>query len=385
LYVIRLQADSTWGAPKNLGVNVNSVAWDSHPSLTHSGDTLFFASDRLGGFGLSDIYYTVRQADSTWAPARNMGPVINSRNNDVSPFYHPIYDVLYFSSNGQLYNFGEFDIYKSYRIAGQFTEPYNIGPLVNGAGSEFYFTIDSNSDLLFYSRSISRDLNKLDLYSFPLPMEAQPLATIPVTGTLVDSLTGKPFSGIVSIIDLDEGIEVAPKYLKPDGSFHFDLINHRNYLLVIQGDDFFRIEEVFYLDGPKEINKVTEPLATKVKFESIEFDIGRSSLKEEMYADLNKIVNFLYDNPSFKLRVSGHTDSFGSDEVNMRLSKERAKSIYDYMVDFAGISPERVIWEGYGSSRPIIAVEKTEADKRINRRVEFEIYREALEPPVVED
>lgn len=385
LYVIRLQKDSTWSRPENLGVNVNSVAWDSHPSLTHSGDTLFFASDRLGGFGLSDIYYTVQQADSTWAPARNLGPVINTRNNDVSPFYHPIYDVLYFSSNGQLYNFGEFDIYKSYRIDGQLTEPYNIGPLVNGAGSEFYFTIDSNSELLFYSRSISRDLNKLDLYSFPLPMEAQPLATIPVTGTLVDSLTGKPFSGIVSIIDLDEGVEVAPKYLKPDGSFHFDLINHRNYLLVIQGDDFFRIEEVFYLDGPKEINKVTEPLATKVKFESIEFDIGRSSLKEEMYADLNKIVNFLYDNPSFKLRVSGHTDSFGSDEVNMRLSKERAKSIYDYMVDFAGISPERVIWEGYGSSRPIIAVERSEADKRINRRVEFEIYREGVETPVVED
>jgi outer membrane protein OmpA-like peptidoglycan-associated protein len=384
LYVITLKADSTWSEPKNLGVNINSVAWDSHPSLSHSGDTLYFASDRLGGFGLSDIYWSYKLPSGEWAPARNMGPVINTRNNDVSPFYHPIFDVLYFSSNGQLYNFGEFDIYKSYKLDGQFTEPYNIGPLVNGAGSEFYFTIDSNSELLFYSRSVSRDLNKLDLYSFPLPMEAQPLATIPVRGTLRDSLTGKPFTGIVSIIDLDEGVEVAPKYLKPDGSFHFDLINQRNYLLVIQGDDFFRIEEVFYLDGPKEINKVTEPLASKVKFESIEFDIGKSSLKEEMYADLNKIVNFLYDNPSFKLRVSGHTDSFGSDEVNLRLSRERAKSIYDYMVEFAGLKQDRVSWEGYGSSRPIILEEKSEADKRINRRVEFEIYREGVEAMVEE-
>lgn len=382
LYMVKLRADSTWGEPKNLGVNVNSVAWDSHPSLSHSGDTLYFASDRIGGFGLSDIYYTYRRADSTWAPAQNMGPVINTRNNDVSPFYHPVYDVLYFSSNGQLYNFGEFDIYKSYKIDGLWTEPYNIGPLVNGRGSEFYFTIDSNSELLFYSRSVSRDLNKLDLYSFPLPMEAQPLATIPVTGTLTDSLTGKPFTGIVSIIDLDEGVEVAPKYLQPDGSFRFDLINQRNYLLVIQGDDFFRIEEVFYLDGPKDFKKVTEPLASKVKFESIEFDVGKSALKEEMYADLNKIVNFLYDNPGFKLRISGHTDSFGSDEVNLRLSRERAKSIYDYFVDFAGIKPDRVSWEGYGSSRPIVANERTEADKRLNRRVEFEIYREGV--PVTE-
>ena len=378
LFVTTMQADSTWGEAVNLGAAVNSVSWDSHPSLSHSGDTLYFASDRLGGFGLSDLYFTYRKEDSTWARSQNMGPVINTRNNDVSPFYHPTFDVLYFSSNGQLYNFGEFDIYKSYKELGQWAEPYNIGPLVNGLGSEFYFTIDSESDLLFYSRSTGRDLTKLDLYSFPLPMGAQPLATIPVTGTLTDSLTGKPFTGIVSIIDLDEGVEVAPKFLKPDGSFNFDLINNRNYLLVIQGDDFFRLEEVFYLDGPLEINKVTKPLASKVKFESIEFNVGKSDLKEEMYADLNKIINFLYDNSNFKLRISGHTDSFGSDEVNLRLSKERAKSIYDYMVDFAGIGSERVLWEGYGSSRPIIANEKNEADKSVNRRVEFEIYREGV-------
>ncbi len=385
LYQITMQEDSTWSEPKNMGVNINSVAWDSHPSLSHSGDSLYFASDRLGGFGLSDIYFTQKKPDGTWTPAANMGPVINTRNNDVSPFYHPIYDVLYFSSNGQLYNFGEFDIYKSYKIDDLWTEPFNIGPLVNGQGSEFYFTIDSNSELLFYSRSTTRDLSKLDLYSFPLPMEAQPLATVPVTGTLTDSLTGKPFGGIVSIIDLDQGIEVAPKFLKPDGSFRFDLINNRNYLLVIQGDDFFRIEEVFYLSGPLELKKVTEPLASKVKFESIEFDIGKSGLKEEMYADLNKIINFLYDNPDFKLSISGHTDSFGSNEVNLRLSKERAKSIYDYIVDFAGVSASRVSYEGYGSSRPIVENEQTEADKRLNRRVEFEIYREALEPPTVQD
>ena len=378
LYKVTLRADSTWSEAKNLGPNVNSVAWDSHPSLSHSGDSLFFASDRIGGFGLSDIYFCKKDKNGNWTPAENMGPIINTRNNDVSPFYHPIYDVLYFSSNGQLYNFGEFDIYKSYKIGNLWTEPFNIGPLVNSQGSEFYFTIDSNSEFLFYAHSTTRDLNKLDIYSFPLPMEAQPLATVPVTGTLTDSLTGRPFHGIVSIIDLDYGVEVAPKFLRPDGSFNFDLINNRNYLLVIQGDDFFRIEEVFYLDGPLELNKVTEPLASKVKFESIEFDLGQSKLKEEMYADLNKVVNFLYDNPDFKLRISGHTDSHGSNEVNLRLSRQRAKSIYNYVVDFARITEDRISYYGYGNTKPIIEIEKTEADKRLNRRVEFEIYREGM-------
>ncbi len=145
------------------------------------------------------------------------------------PFYHPVHDVLYFSSNGQLYIFGEYDIYKTYRYKDTWTEPKNIGPLVNGIGSEFYFTIDSKSEHLFYARTATRDLEKMDLYSFPLPMEAKPGALTRVRGSLTDSLSGKPFSGIVSIIDMDDGVEVAPKYLKPDGSFEFDLINKAKF------------------------------------------------------------------------------------------------------------------------------------------------------------
>lgn len=376
LFITHLQKDSTWSKPENMGVNVNSVSWDSHPSLSHKGDTLYFASDRLGGFGLSDIYYSIKDSNGEWTPAKNAGPVINTRKNDVSPFYHPKYNVLYFSSSGQLYNFGEFDIYKSYLSDGHWSEPKNIGPLVNGRGSEFYFTIDYKSELLFYARSSGKDLNKQDIYSFPLPMEAHPEATVSVEGSLKDSLSGKPFKGIVSIIDLDKRVEVAPMHLKEDGSFQFDLVNKRNYLLVIQGDDFFRIEEIFYLDGPMELHKLTVPISSKVKFESIEFDIGKSELKDEMYADLNKVVNFLYDNENFMLKISGHTDSQGDPETNLRLSKERASNIRDYMVIFAGIIENRVQAEGYGSTRPIIKDETTEEDRKINRRVEFEIYKD---------
>lgn len=377
LFITTMQKDSTWGPVKNLGTNVNSVSWDSHPALSHAGDTLYFSSDRLGGFGLADIYYTIRDEKGKWEPAKNIGPVINTRQNDVSPFYHPVFDVLYFSSNGQLYNFGEFDIYKSYKIGDHWTEPKNIGPLVNGRGSEFYFTIDSDSELLFYARSSTRDLNKQDIYSFPLPMDAQPQATTKVTGSLTDEVTGAPFRGIVSIVDLDKGQEVAPRFLKEDGSFEFELINNRNYLLVLQGDDFFRIEEVFFLDGPMELTQFTEPLASRVKFESIEFDVGKSDLKTEMYADLNKVVNFLYDNIDFKLRISGHTDSLGDPKKNLELSKDRARNIRDYIVIFAGIYEGRVDYEGYGDTQPIVEKELTEADRKLNRRVEFEIYREA--------
>ena len=382
LFYSEIQSDSTWTQPVNLGLNVNTRGWDSHPALSITGDTLFFASDRLGGFGLSDIYFSIRNKKGEWQPAQNMGPTINTRNNDLSPFFHPTYGVLYFSSNGQLYNFGEFDIYKSYGNNGYWSEPQNIGPLVNGRGSELYFTIDSQSEFIFYARSSDNDLSKQDIYSFSIPMGAHPNAITTVRGSLTDAVTKVPFHGIVSIIDLNQKIEIAPKYLEKDGTFEFDLINNRDYLLIIQGDDFFRIEELFYLDGPLELHKVTEPLASRVKFESIEFDVGKSDIKEEMYADLNKIVNFLYDNFDFKLKISGHTDSHGNLENNLRLSKERAQNIRDYIVIFAGIFEERIQADGYGSIKPIIENEITEKDRRVNRRVEFEIYREAQEENV---
>jgi outer membrane protein OmpA-like peptidoglycan-associated protein len=382
LFSARFQ-DSVWMDIQNLGINVNSLSWDSHPALSHGEDTLFFASDRLGGFGMSDIYFSVKNNES-WTTAKNMGPIINTRGNEVSPFYHAVFDVMYFSSNGQLYNFGAYDIYKSYKIGENWSEPINIGPLVNGKGSEFYFTIDSESKNLYYARSTSSDLKKLDLYSFPLPMGARPDARARLIGSLRDSLTGQPFGGIVSVIDMDDGIEVAPKYVKRDGTFEFDLIDQRNYLLVIQGDDFFRIEQAFYMDGYVEINKVTEPLLARIKFESVEFDNGKSEIKPEMYSDLNKLINFLYDNPEFKLKISGHTDSQGSPETNLKLSKERAENIRDYLVIFAGILEVRVDFEGYGSEHPLIE-ERSDEDRSINRRVEFQIYREGIEVQKVDN
>jgi outer membrane protein OmpA-like peptidoglycan-associated protein len=373
LYVSTRQGGQSWSAPRNLGTTVNSASWDSHPALSRTGDTLFFASDRLGGFGLSDIYYTHRDAKGQWLQPKNMGPVVNTRGSEVSPFFHPEHNVLYFSSNGHLLNFGEYDIYKSYRYRDIWNEPKNIGPLVNGVGSEFYFTIDAQSQNLYYARSVEDQMGNLDLYSFPLPMEAKPTATINLDGSLVNSETGKPFrSGIVSIIDLDNGVEVAPKNLREDGTFAFKLINNNRYLIIIQGEEFFRLEEVFFLTGDRTFNFETMPISSRIQFSNMEFDNGKSEIKPEMYADLDKIINFLMDNPNIQLHIEGHTDSDGNPELNRKLSQSRADAIRTYLIDFGSVAPDRIRATGYGSSKPIVD-EKTAADKKLNRRVEFKI------------
>ncbi|HNP76159.1 MAG: OmpA family protein [Cyclobacteriaceae bacterium] len=372
LYVAELSSDSTWTNIKNLGELVNSSGWDSHPSLSHSGDTLYFASNRIGSFGLSDIYFTTRSKDRKWNKALNAGPVINTVNSEVSPFFHHKHHVLYFSSNGHPLNFGDFDIYKSGQKNGIWEDPKNIGPLVNGAGSEYYFTIDSESKELFYARSEEEDKKNLDIFSFAVPMEAQPEATAQLKGTLKNQ-QGKPLLGIVSVIDLDQGIEVAPKFLREDGTFDFSLINKRNYLLIIQGDDFFRIEETFFLNGDMQVDKVAEPMESKIAFESLEFENGKADILPAMHADLDKLANFLIDHPKLKLTISGHTDSAGKEEANRRLSQARADAIKAYLESQFKIDTSRIEAIGYGSSKPITQ-EISDEHKQLNRRVEFEIH-----------
>ena len=389
IYVSYLQEDSSWTIPRNLGPNVNSIYWDSQPTLSHSEDTLYFASDRKGGIGLSDIYFTYKTPGGSWAPAQNMGPTINTRGNEMSPFFHPTHRVFYFSSNGQLVNFGvfdstehifrTFDIYKSIQLEGKWQEPKNIGPLVNGKGDEYYFTIDSKSKDLFYARSEADKTKNLDLFSFPLPMEAQPLANTKLKGALTDSTTGDPFKGIVSIIDLDNGLEVAPKFMRPDGSFEFDLIDKNDYLLIIQGDDFFRIEKKFTLDGDTSIEIKTHPIKyNKWTFEHLEFENGKADILPEMEIDLDKILNFLLDHPYFKLKISGHTDTQGDADANLRLSQRRADAIKKYIETKGHIEEGRIEAIGYGSQKPIVE-EKTLEDRSLNRRVEFQIIKPSKE------
>jgi outer membrane protein OmpA-like peptidoglycan-associated protein len=374
IYVAEKQEDNGWGNIHNLGTNINSKGWDSHPTLNQSDDTLYFASDRIGGFGLADIYYSAKNEEGLWGEAKNAGPIINTRQNEVSPFFHHKNEVLYFSSNGHLLNFGEFDIFKTKKSNGIWSSAKNIGPLVNGPGSEFYFTIDSKSENLFYSRSAENSMDNLDLYSFPLPMEAQPNANTRLTGTMQDTETGSAIQGIISIIDLDNGIEVAPQFLRPDGSYEFKLINNNNYLVVVQGENFFRIEELIHLESDTQLSTQIEPISTKIKFESIVFGNGESKLTEGMYDDLDKVADFLLDNPKFKLRISGHTDSDGRENFNLKLSQERADAIKEYLIYFGNIDETRIGARGFGSSKPILK-EQTEEAKKINRRVEFELYR----------
>jgi outer membrane protein OmpA-like peptidoglycan-associated protein len=145
-------------------------------------------------------------------------------------------------------------------------------------------------------------------------------------------------------------------------------------MLIVQGENFFRLEEVFLLKGEKEMEIATKSIRA-IKFASIEFDNNSAELKTDMENDLHLVINFLVDYPAYKLKISGHTDSSGNPAANMKLSQQRADAIAKYVVDYGKLDKGRVKSKGYGSTKPLTTPEATEADKKMNRRVEFRIYK----------
>ncbi len=372
-----------WTNIRNIGPNVNSAEWDSHPNITPDGKSLYFTSNRKGGFGKSDLYLTHRLEDGTWTKAENLGPTINTIEDEVTPFFHQVNQTLYFSSTGHLKNLGGYDIYKSRWLEDHYENPKNVGPLVNSAANEYYFSIDGKGTRLFYA-SAKKDQNKaeykqnFDLYSFPMPMEARPDAIVTLRGYLIDSISGNPIVGLVLVIDRDQGIEVAPKHINKFGYFEFDLINNHKYDIYIQGENFLTIKEGITLSGDTTFTEMTRSFdaGKPMVFENLEFEDDSYDLNGSIEPKLNYLVAFLKKYPMFRLEVKGHTDSDGDAKYNLELSRKRAAIIRHYVIKAGGFSEDMITAQGFGETRPLVANDNEE-HKNMNRRVEFELWLDA--------
>jgi outer membrane protein OmpA-like peptidoglycan-associated protein len=374
--------DGHWTAIKPLGGKVNSAQWDSQPNISNDGNMLFFASNRKGGFGGTDIFYCLRQSDGTWGAAQNVGPVINTPENEVTPFYHQLNKTLYFGSTGQLRSYGAYDIYKSNWTGLQWEEPKNLGPLINTAANEYYFSINGKGETIYYAKSFDTDNKSLeedkqnfDIYSFTMPMEARPDALTKLSGYLVDSTTQKPLLGRVVLVDLDNGIEIAPKKINENGYFEFMVKNNNHYRIYVVGDNYLTIRNDVSLKRRDTTFQVfTESFQENrpLIFESLEFAENSTELAYAAKPKLDYLARFLKNYPMFMVCIKGHTDSDGSEDYNEKLSQRRANQIKNYLEDVDSIDKTRIVAEGYGESRPLVPNDNAE-NKRKNRRVEFEL------------
>jgi outer membrane protein OmpA-like peptidoglycan-associated protein len=367
-----------WGRPYDLNPPLNSPAWETQPSISADGRTLYFVSDRKGGYGGSDIWRST-VTDKGWSEPENLGPNINTPYNEMSPFIHADDSTLYFCSNGWPGMGGE-DIYVSHMGKdGKFGKPINLGYPINSSGDENGLSVTASGEYAYFSSNNLNGYGGFDIYTFKMPENIRPHMVTYVKGTVNDANTKKPLEAAVEIIDLEKNEPVYQDYSgADDGDFLATLTAGKNYGLNISKNGYLFYSANFSLIG----RQATEPfvitvlllpieVGNKVILNNIFFDTNKFDIKPDSKAELQKLVDFLTLNPTVRIEISGHTDDIGSDLTNQTLSENRAKSVYNYLV--AGtISPTRLIYKGYGKTQPI-APNTSDENRGKNRRTEFKI------------
>ena len=376
-----------WSEPRNLGKIVNSRDWDGHPTLSPSGDTLYFASDRFGGFGGIDIYYTYKTKKG-WCKPKNFGYPINNARDQTSPFLHIDGRTMYFSSAGHG-GLGGLDVFFTRRdtATGKWSKPQNIGPPVNTSGNDYFFSVPGAGDYIYFASDRPAGYGGFDIYSYPLEAWQRPQIVATLIGKVVDARTKKPLAASVTIERLSDG-KVIQK-LETDsltGQFFAVLAAGQTYGISVSAPGYsFTSEnyEVKMQEGYNELRHTFElrkvEIGSIVSLVNLFFDFGKSDLRPESEPELMRIYNLMQEYPKMKIEVQGFADSVGNSKFNMYLSRMRAKSVSDWLVE-KGIDSTRIRYVGYGEEEQGV----TEEDLQRSRRVQFKIIYLGPNIPVPE-
>lgn len=368
-----------WSAPENVGAPVNSRHWESQPSFSADGKTLYFISNRNRDY---DIWYSMRREDGTWSQPLMLDSTINTPGYEGSVFIHPDGQTLYFSSDGHT-GMGGLDIFLSRKdTTGNWGKPENLGYPINTHKDENSIVIDATGDLALFASDREGGYGGLDIYKFELHEKAKPLPVTYMKGIVFDDQTGEKLEASFELIDLGtEETTVTARSDRITGEFLVCIPTGRNYALNVSKEGYLFYSEHFSLEG---IFSIQDPLLKNVPLKPIRegesivlrnifFETDRYNLKPESKVELNRVVRLMNNNPSIHVEIAGHTDDTGTHEYNEELSENRAKAVYEYLAD-AGIDPARITYKGYGETRPI-ASNETEEGRASNRRTEFRIIR----------
>jgi OmpA-OmpF porin, OOP family len=372
---------SEWNTPRNLGTGVNSAAWESQPTLSADGRTLYFVSDRRAGLGQRDIWMSTMDETGLWTKAVNVGPPINSEYDEMSPFIHVNGQSLFFATNA-LPGFGGYDLYVSERDTAGWTTPRNIGAPVNNHDDQFSLFITADGGKAYYSHEETRDdgYSVSKIYEVSLPEEnwIQNRSNY-VKGVVRDKETKQFLSARIELVDLKTNRVIS--LVESDslkGDYLMVLTSGAEYALYVTKNGYlfkslnFNYSEVTNFE-PIIVDVELEKVKTGsvVVLNNIFFDTDKYELKEKSTPELQKIIRFLNDHPGLKIQISGHTDNVGAVEYNIQLSLRRATSVYQYLID-NGIDKKRLLYKGFGASRPV-ADNTTESGRQLNRRIEVAI------------
>lgn len=356
--------------------------WESMPSVTADGKELYFVSNRSGGVGGYDIYKSIKDENGEWSEPINIGKPINTSGDEKSPFIHTDTRTLYFSSNGRP-GIGGYDIYYvKLNDNNEKTEVKNIGYPINTENDEVGFIVSIDGKYGYFSSNNIKNesLGGMDFYYFSLYNEAKPEEVILVKGNLKSEDTTKPIKATVQIKSL-ESKRVTFIPVDEDGDYVASILKNEDYLLTIKGEDI--VYQSTYVAAKDSITAPVIKLEMEVqpievgmhyRLHNIYFAFNSADILSSSQKVLDEFIVFLNDHPTMTISIEGHTDNVGSDEFNLILSENRAKAVYNYLVN-NGIDANRLQYKGFGETAPI-ATNETEEGRAMNRRTEFVILND---------
>lgn len=377
LYICHREGDK-WSKPENLGMPVNTAAWEAQPTFSVDGKTLYFVSNRKGGLGGMDIW-TSELVDGEWSEPKNLGAPVNTPGDEKTPFIHFDDHSLYFASDGHV-GMGGLDLFMSkLQDDGTWSEPVNVGYPINTEGDESNMIVSADGRTAIYSSDQLGGYGKEDLYMFELPEAVRPQATTYIKGIVYDKKSKQRLSADFIIVDLTTKSEVVSASSDPvDGSFLLTMPGLHQYALSVTKEGYLFYSRNFEmtaasLDDPFLLEIPLEPIevGSSITLRNVFFESAKWDLKEESTVELDKLVMLMKENPRMKVLLEGHTDDVGSDAANQKLSENRAKAVYDYLLK-NGVDAVRLQYKGYGESKPI-ADNTTEDGRAQNRRTVFTV------------
>lgn len=355
-----------------------------HPNVSPDGKWLYFSSDMPGGFGGADIYRASIAENGSLGTPENLGNQINSVLNDVFPFF--VNETLYYASDGH-FGYGGLDIFMSRfnSRTNQFSAPKNLGEPLNSSADDFAYIINKEETTGYFSSNREGGKGDDDIYYF----SKKALCNQDIPGIVSDVRTKAPISGATVKAYLNSGGEIIQATTNEKGLYTLNVPCEVKIKLLASKPDY-NVEFAEVMTGRQNQGEIKNTNFELVRYEDlivrqeetekidinpIFFDYNKSNINKQAAVELDKVVYALTKFPDVKIKIETHTDARGKDEYNLKLSDDRAKSSYNYLIE-KGIDPSRIqSVTGFGESRIINkcknGVKCSDAEHLVNRRSDF--------------
>jgi len=371
-----------WTPAENLGAVVNSPTWDAHVTMAPDGSAIYFASNREGGMGKTDIWVS-KWNGQDWETPENLGPPVNTMAEEYSPFIASDGVTLYFSSNGRM-GLGGQDIFVTRFTDGEWTEPKNLGEPYNTKYDDIFFSVPASGEYIYFARgdSITEAGDTVShIYRVKLRPELAPSPVTLVKGKVYDASTGGPLRAWVTVELLETGETVQKVETDPySGGFTLILPKRALYGVTAEaaaGDftyssfNYDLTDEKTYQESSLEIG--LQPVKTGASFSvrNFLFDFDSDKLRPESGPELSRLASFMKEHPDIKITIEGHTDDVGEEDYNQALSERRAEAVMEGLAKM-GVKKSRMNAVGHGETKPLVPNDSDE-NRQLNRRVEIRI------------